>query len=81
MDLSVIKIGNSKGIRLSKTIIEKYEITDSLEVTLEKDQIILKPKNTPRKGWAKLFKKMHDNDDDRLIMPDVFNDDNLEEWS
>jgi antitoxin MazE len=81
MDLSVIKIGNSKGIRLSKTIIEKYEITDSVEITLEKDQIILKPKNKPRKGWAKVFKKMHDNGDDNLIIPDVFHDENLEEWS
>jgi antitoxin MazE len=81
MDLTVIKIGNSKGIRLSKTIIEKYEITDSIEVILEKNQIILKPKNKPRKGWAKLFKKMHDNRDDRLILPDVFHDETLEEWS
>ena len=36
MELSVINIGNSKGIRLSKTILEKYNIHDKIEVILEK---------------------------------------------
>ena len=81
MDLSIIKIGNSKGIRLSKTILEKYEIKDTVEVTLEKDHIILKPKVKPRKGWDKSFKKMHERGDDKILLPDVFQDENLEEWT
>lgn len=80
MEVAVIKIGNSKGIRLSKTILEKYDIKDVLEVILEKDHIVLKPKAKPRKGWDKAFKKMHDNGDDKLIMPDVFLDEDPEEW-
>ena len=51
MDISVIPIGNSKGIRLSKTLLEKYNITDKVELILEEDFIILKPKIEPRKGW------------------------------
>ena len=31
MDLSVIQIGNSKGIRFSKTLIEKYNIKDTVD--------------------------------------------------
>lgn len=81
MDLSIIKIGNSKGIRLSKTILEKYEIKDAVELTLEKDHIILKPKLKPRKGWDKAFKKMHERGDDRTLLPDVFQDETLEEWT
>jgi len=81
MDLSVIKIGNSKGIRLSKTILEKYEIKDTVELTLKKDHIILKPKVKPRKGWDKAFKKMYEREDDRTLLPDVFQDENLEEWA
>ena len=80
MDISIIQIGNSKGIRLTKTILEKYNITDMVELILEKDHIILKPKKTPRKGWESSFKKMHKNGDDHLIMPDVFEDENFEEW-
>lgn len=81
MDISVIAIGNSKGIRLTKTLLEKYNITDTVELILEKDYFIIKPKTTPRKGWEKSFKKMHENGDDKLLMPDVLEDENFEEWS
>jgi antitoxin MazE len=81
MDVSVIHIGNSKGIRLSKTLIEKYNITDKVELILEKGYIILKPKQESRIGWEKAFKKMHENGDDNMINDDLFEDENIEEWS
>jgi antitoxin MazE len=80
MEVSVIKIGNSKGIRLSKTLLDKYNIQDTVEVILEKGQIVIKPIARPRKGWEKAFKKMAENGDDRLLINDVFDDENLEEW-
>ncbi len=80
MEVSVIKIGNSKGIRLSKTLLEKYNIQDTVEVILEKGQIVIKPLSRPRKGWEKAFKKMAENGDDRLLINDVFDDETLEEW-
>ena len=81
MELSVINIGNSKGIRLSKTILEKYNIQNKIEIILEKDFIILKPKAEPRKNWEKAFKKMHENGDDQLLIDDVFADENFDEWN
>ena len=81
MEISIIKIGNSKGLRLSKTILEKYSIKDKVELILEKGQIVLKPIGNPRKNWEKEFEKMHLNNDDKLLMNDVFNDENLDEWN
>jgi antitoxin MazE len=81
MDVSIIPIGNSKGIRLSKTLLEKYNIKDSVELILEKGYIIIRPKNLPRKGWDNAFKHMHENGDDKPLMSDVFNDENFEEWT
>ena len=52
-----------------------------MELLLEKDYIILKPKTLPRKNWEKSFKKMHDNGDDKLLIVDFFEDENTEEWS
>lgn len=80
MEVSVIKIGNSKGIRLSKTVLDKYNIQDTVELILEKGQIVIKPLSRPRKGWEKAFKRMAENGDDRLLINDVFDDENLEEW-
>lgn len=80
MDISVVSIGNSKGIRLSKTIIEKYNITNKMELILEEHQIILKPISTPRLGWEAAFKSMHEKGEDLLLIDDVFEDENFEEW-
>ena len=81
MELSIIQIGNSKGFRLSKTLIEKYNIKDKVELILEKGYFILKPISKPRKNWDAAFKKMNDNGDDQLLFNDVFEDDNFEEWN
>ena len=80
MQVSVISIGNSKGIRFSKTILEKYSIKDSVELILEKGHILLKPLAFPRKNWDKAFKQMHKNGDDQLLINDIFEDESLEEW-
>jgi len=80
MEVSIIKIGNSKGFRLTKSILERYNITDKIELILEKGQIILRSIPEPRKGWNKAFQKMHENGDDQLRMNDVFEDENFDEW-
>jgi antitoxin MazE len=80
MEVSVIKIGNSRGIRFSKTIIERYNIRDTVDLILDKGQIIIKPLFKPRKGWEKAFMDMNANGEDNLILPDIFEDENPEEW-
>lgn len=81
MEIAIIKIGNSKGLRLSKTIMEKYNIKDKVELILEKDQIIIKAIEEPRKDWENAFKNMRRNNDDKLLMNDVFDDENFDEWN
>lgn len=80
MDVSVIKVGNSRGIRLSKTLLERYNIKDKVEVIMEKGYLILKPKAEVRKGWDEAFRQMHENGDDKLVEIDVFEDEIFEEW-
>ncbi|OEY71493.1 AbrB/MazE/SpoVT family DNA-binding domain-containing protein [Salegentibacter salarius] len=81
METSIIKIGNSRGLRLSKTILEKYHIKDKVELILEKGQIILRPIELPRKDWEEKFKEMANNNDDELLMNDIFEDENFDEWT
>ncbi len=79
MELSIIRIGNSKGIRLNKSILQRYNIQDKVEVILEKGRIILKPVPNTRQGWEDAFREMHDKKEDTLLIPDVFEDE--EEWN
>ena len=69
-----------KGIRLSKTLLDRYNIKDTVDLIMDKEQIILKPVAKPRKDWEKAFEKMAKNGDDNLLIDDVFGDENLEEW-
>lgn len=80
MEAKIVQIGNSKGLRLSKTILDQYNIKDKVELKLENDQIVIKPVEEPRKGWREAFQKMAENGDDEPLTDDVFEDENLEEW-
>ncbi|MBN2259722.1 MAG: hypothetical protein JW702_04220, partial [Clostridiales bacterium] len=69
-----------KVIRFSKTLLEKYNIRDTVDLIMEKGQIIIRPLFKPRKGWEKAFKEMNENGDDKLLINDIFNEESLEEW-
>lgn len=80
MKTRIIKIGNSKGLRLSKEIINRYSIKDSVDVILEDSQIVLKPIVEPRSGWEEAF-MAEQGQEEKLLIPDVFKDEDFEEWS
>ena len=82
MLVSVIAIGNSKGIRLPKAILDQLNIVDTLELKVENKQIILKPIVTvPRKDWDSAFMQMQKNEEDELLMSSSLNSEAFEwEW-
>ena len=79
MEIPIIQVGNSKGIRLSKSILERYHITDKVELIFQEGFIILKPLGKPREGWEAAFQQMHQMGDDQLLIDDFFEDEKLEE--
>lgn len=81
MKATVIKVGNSRGIILSKTVLEHYQITDEIEMLMQKDQIVLRPIKKTRVGWDKAFKDMAEQGDDSLLISDVFDDETFDTWS
>ncbi|RLD95674.1 MAG: AbrB/MazE/SpoVT family DNA-binding domain-containing protein [Bacteroidetes bacterium] len=80
MEIALINIGNSKGIILSKTILEKYGFVEKIKLVMKQDHLELKPVKPPRQGWDKAFKEMHERGEDRLLDDDVLDDDLWEEW-
>lgn len=80
MQLNVVRIGNSRGIRIPKAILEQCQIGDQVDLEVEDGRIILEPKNkTPREGWGKAFKAMASNEDDALLIDDSV-DIELDDW-
>ena len=62
--MMLVNIGNSKGIRISKSIIEKYHFGNGIQIIEEKSYIKIVPlKNKLRKNWTEFYiqnsKKIH----------------------
>ena len=71
MLVSVVQIGNSRGVRLPKAILDQLEISDKLEMEVENGQIILKPvPRQIRSGWDTAFKRMKEAGEDSLLVPE-----------
>ena len=54
----------------------KYRFQNAIELIRQKEFIILKPKSPARKNWEAAFKKMHENGDDKLIISELFDQEN-----
>ena len=82
MILRVIKIGNSKGLRLSKAILEQYRIDKEVDVQSTADGLLIKPRRTKaRSNWAVKFKEMAAHGDDKLLLPENLDLDSKDwEW-
>ena len=52
MRVDLIKIGNSKGVRLPKPLLDACGFVDSVELEVRGQQLILSPSSSPRAGWA-----------------------------
>ncbi|MCK4505096.1 MAG: AbrB/MazE/SpoVT family DNA-binding domain-containing protein [Candidatus Aegiribacteria sp.] len=82
MRAHIIKIGNSRGIRIPKSILEQTGIVEYVELDVENDHIIIRPVSNPRDGWNTAFKTMSEQDDDKLLQvsEDVSHSWDDEEW-
>ena len=68
MKVKIVKIGNSKGIRIPKVLLRQTGIDDEVNLEVEDNQIILRPSNkSVRKGWSNSFRTMAEVKDDKLI--------------
>jgi len=82
MIVSVVPIGNSKGVRLPKAVLEQLQVSDQMEMEVKNRQIILRPINrNPRSGWEEELQKMNGNQDDSLLIPETETEEGFDwEW-
>lgn len=80
MEIQVIRIGNSKGILLSKVLLERYKFGEKIEIVMKASHLELRPLKSVRQGWDEKFKEMHKQGEDNLLINDLPEDEELEEW-
>ena len=63
----VVKIGNSRGIRIPRTLLEQAGLTDEVEMMVEGNRLIVHSAHLPRSGWEARFAEMTKQGDDQLL--------------
>ncbi len=67
----LIKIGNSQGIRIPKSILKQLNFTSEVEIDIQDNQLVLRPLATARHGWDTAFSAMAQAGDDLLLDGDT----------
>jgi antitoxin MazE len=63
----IVRIGNSRGIRVPKLLLEQAALPDEVELRAEPGRIVVSAASRPRAGWATKASTMHSRGDDVLL--------------
>ena len=77
----VVKIGNSRGIRIPRAMLEQAGLSDEVEMIVRGDKLIIQTARHPRQGWEAQFASMAKQGDDRLLDDVTTTQWDGEEWT
>ena len=63
----IVKIGNSRGLRIPKTILEQLNLRNEVELEIQKNELVIRPAVAPRQNWEEQFKLMAQQRNDELL--------------
>jgi antitoxin MazE len=67
MKAAVVRIGNSRGVRIPKALLEQCRFRDTVELEVEDGRLVIRPAEQVRSGWDEAFRRMADKGDDALL--------------
>ena len=67
MKTRLIRIGNSRGVRLPKPLLEEAQLSDEVDLKAEPGCIVIRSTPQPRAGWAEAARRMRERGEDRLL--------------
>ena len=80
MKTGLIRIGNSRGIRIPKPLIEQCGLGDAVELRVENERIIISPERRPRENWEEQFRIAGSSAGDELLLDADSSDFDSKEW-
>ncbi len=63
----IVRIGNSRGIRVPRALLEQTQLPEAVELQAEPGRLIVQAGRLPSAGWAEVAKAMHARGDDQLL--------------
>ncbi len=80
MRAKIIHIGNSRGIRLPKPLIEQAGLGEEVDLEVREGAIVITPRENPRGDWAEAARALAARGEDVLLDEPAPTDFDLEEW-
>ena len=79
MRAQIIRIGNSQGIRIPKTLLQDGKISGEVELELHDEGILIRSLQKPRATWAASFRAVSEGEDDQPLS-EVSSEFERKEW-
>jgi antitoxin MazE len=67
MKTQIVRIGNSRGVRIPKLLLQQTGLQGEVEIIAEDGSLVIRSVKRTREGWATAFQKMAQRGDDALI--------------
>lgn len=67
MKARIVKIGNSRGIRLPKPLIEEAGLGEDVELRVVQTGLLIERPRQPREGWAEAAAQVRARGEDSLL--------------
>lgn len=80
MRAKIVRVGNSRGIRIPKRALEEAGLKDEIELEVKRDRLVLRSAIRPRAGWDEAFAEMARSGDDALLLPPMSTAWDEREW-
>ncbi len=81
MRARLVRIGNSRGVRLPKPLIEEAGLTEDVELQVQEGKIIISRVHSVRERWAQEAKALSTRGEDRLLDEPTATRFDAKEWN
>lgn len=80
MKTKIVRIGNSKGIRLPKPLLEQVGLVDEVDLEVRDGELVISPTAPVRAGWREAAISLAEREEDQLLDPATPTRFDAEEW-
>lgn len=80
MKARLVRIGNSRGVRLPKPLIAEAGLSEEVELRVQEGAIVIARAALPRSGWAEAARRLRQCDEDVLLDPPTRTRFDEKEW-
>jgi antitoxin MazE len=81
MKIELVRIGNSRGVRIPKPLIEQCGLGNTVELHVEQNRIVIAAERLPRQGWKTTFEAAGSFEADSLLSALPQNEFDDQEWT